>query len=96
MFQSSTLSGDKAEQYAQLLEQARGLMHGDRATVRIQGMDARGRPEGSLVDVLERRTHRLVGRFVRESGVNLVVPDNARYTQDVVVEQTLAFYGEVA
>lgn len=29
MFQSGTLSGDKAEQYAQLLEQARGLMHGE-------------------------------------------------------------------
>jgi ribonuclease R len=65
--------------------QMRGLMHGDRATARIQGEDARGRPEGSLVDVLERRTHRLVGRFARESGVNLVVPDNARYSQDVVV-----------
>jgi L-methionine (R)-S-oxide reductase len=29
MFQSSTLSGDKTQQYAQLLEQARGLMHGE-------------------------------------------------------------------
>ena len=29
MFQSSTLSGDKSDQYAQLLEQARGLMHGE-------------------------------------------------------------------
>ena len=29
MFQSSTLSGDKADQYSQLLEQARGLMHGE-------------------------------------------------------------------
>jgi len=29
MFAVSTLSGSKAEQYAQLLEQARGLMHGD-------------------------------------------------------------------
>jgi L-methionine (R)-S-oxide reductase len=29
MFQSSTLSGDKSQQYAQLLEQARGLMHGE-------------------------------------------------------------------
>ncbi|OHE82235.1 MAG: diguanylate cyclase [Lysobacterales bacterium GWF1_69_6] len=29
MFQSSTLSGTKADQYAQLLEQARGLMHGE-------------------------------------------------------------------
>jgi L-methionine (R)-S-oxide reductase len=29
MFQSSTLSGSKADQYAQLLEQARGLMYGE-------------------------------------------------------------------
>ena len=29
MFQSTSLSGDKAEQYAQLLKQARGLMHGE-------------------------------------------------------------------
>ena len=30
MFQANTLSGDKAQQYDQLLEQARGLMHGER------------------------------------------------------------------
>lgn len=30
MFQANTLSGNKPEQYAQLLEQARGLMHGER------------------------------------------------------------------
>ena len=30
MFQANTLSGDKAQQYNQLLEQARGLMHGER------------------------------------------------------------------
>ncbi len=30
MFQANTLSGDKAQQYEQLLEQARGLMHGER------------------------------------------------------------------
>lgn len=33
MFQSSSLSGTKAEQYAQLLEQARGLMYGERDRV---------------------------------------------------------------
>lgn len=30
MFTATTLSGNKAEQYAQLLEQARALMHGER------------------------------------------------------------------
>ncbi|HWP94423.1 MAG TPA: ribonuclease R [Gammaproteobacteria bacterium] len=65
--------------------QMRALMHGDRAAVRIQGRDARGRPEGSLVDVLERRTHELVGRFHEEHGVCFVRPDNSRYHQDVLV-----------
>src|ERR1700752_4138647 len=32
----------------------RSLMHGDRAAVRVTGSDARGRPIGTLVDVLER------------------------------------------
>ncbi len=30
MFKADTLSGDRSEQYAQLLEQARGLLHGER------------------------------------------------------------------
>ncbi|HZV24073.1 MAG TPA: GAF domain-containing protein, partial [Luteimonas sp.] len=30
MFTTSTLSGSKSEQYAQLLEQARALLHGER------------------------------------------------------------------
>lgn len=65
--------------------QMRSLMHGDRAMVRISGTDQRGRSEGSLVDVLERRNERLVGRYVEERGVAFVIPDNARITQDVMV-----------
>lgn len=33
MFKADTLSGDRSEQYAQLLEQARGLLHGERDRV---------------------------------------------------------------
>ncbi len=65
--------------------QMRRLMHGDRALVRIRGVDARGRREGSLVDVLERNTTQLVGRFLIEGGIGLVTPDNSRVTQDVLV-----------
>lgn len=65
--------------------QMRPLMHNDRAAVRIRGEDRRGRPEGSLVDVLERRTTTLVGRFSMEQGISFVVPDNSRYTQEVLV-----------
>ncbi len=63
----------------------RTLMHGDRALVRVQGEDARGRPEGSLVDVLERNTHELAGRYVEEHGVSFVQPDNSRIAHTVLV-----------
>lgn len=65
--------------------QMRMLMHGDRALVRVQGKDARGRPEGSLVDVLERNTTELAGRYVEEHGVSFVQPDNARIAHTVLV-----------
>jgi ribonuclease R len=40
----------------------REVLHGDRVMVRIAGMDRRGRPEGKLVEVLERANTRIVGR----------------------------------
>ncbi len=58
--------------------QMRELLHGDRAVVRVQGTDSRGRSEGSIVDVLERNTHELAGRYVEERGVSYLVPDNSR------------------
>lgn len=65
--------------------QMRSLLHGDRALVRITGRDHRGRREGSLVDVLERRNTRVVGRYVEERGIGLVMPDNARISQDILI-----------
>lgn len=65
--------------------QMRALIHGDRVMVRVQGLDARGRPEGSLVDVLERNTHELAGRFVEEHGICFLIPDNPRIPHRVLV-----------
>jgi ribonuclease R len=55
--------------------------------VRITGKDRRGRLEGDVVEVLQRNTHRVVGRFHRESGVSFVVPDNKRITHDIAVPE---------
>ncbi len=65
--------------------QMRQVMHGDRIAVRVTGVDARGRKEGSLVEVLERRTREVAGRFWFESGVGFVEPDNRRISHRVVV-----------
>ncbi len=63
----------------------RELMHGDRVAVRVSGQDRRGRPEGSLVEVLARNTTTVVGRYVRERRVGFVVPEDPRITHKIAV-----------
>ena len=63
----------------------RMLFHGDRVAARVTGHDERGRAEGAIVEVLERRTRQLAGRFSLEGGVGFVQPDNRRISQRIVV-----------
>ncbi len=63
----------------------RSVFHGDRVMARVSGIDRRGRREGSVVEVLERNTHRVVGRYLVEGGVGFVAPDNKRLVQDILV-----------
>src|SRR6185503_6058352 len=63
----------------------RQLMHGDRASVRIAGQDPRGRPAGTIVEVLERSNRRIVGRLHREHGVLFLVPEDRRITLDILI-----------
>ncbi|HET7672024.1 MAG TPA: ribonuclease R, partial [Burkholderiales bacterium] len=63
----------------------RKLMHGDRAAVRVDGQDHRGRPLGTIVDVLERSKRRIVGRLHDERGVLVLVPEDRRIAHDILV-----------
>ena len=65
--------------------QMRGIMHGDRIVGRVVGVDARGRAEGALVEVLERALRQVVGRYAFEAGAGLVVPDDARVRHDILI-----------
>ena len=64
----------------------RQLFDGDCAVVRESGTDHRGRKEGQLVEVLERNTSQLVGRFYVESGAAFVVPENQRLSREIIVQ----------
>lgn len=78
--------------------QMRALLHGDRAVVRVKGVDRRGRKEGALVEILERNTEQIVGRLTIEGGVNFVVPDNKRISQDILIADSRlggAKHGEI-
>jgi ribonuclease R len=61
------------------------VLHGDRVMVRRTGVDRRGRPEGKIVEILERRNTRVVGRFHNEHGALFVVPEDRRIAQDILV-----------
>ena len=63
--------------------QMRAVFHDDRVVARVTGIDRRGRREGTIVEVLERNTHSVVGRIYFESGISFVVPDHKRLTQDI-------------
>lgn len=66
-------------------KQMRGVLHGDRAVVRVIQTRRDGRKEGHLVEVLERRNVEIVGRYHEEKGFAYVVPDNKRIHQDIFI-----------
>ena len=61
------------------------VLHGDVVMVRQSGVDRRGRPEAKVVEVLERANHKVVGRLYEEHGIQFVVAENRRITQDILV-----------
>ena len=65
------------------------VLHGDRALVRVTGIDRKGRPEGSIVEVTERANTRVIGRVFVEHGVVVVVPENRRLSHDILVPAEL-------
>ncbi len=70
--------------YLPFVEMKKAL-HGDRATVRVTGADARGRPRGEIVEVIAKADRRIVGRVHARHGVLVVVPEDKRIAQDILV-----------
>jgi len=63
----------------------RKAMHGDRVLGSVTGVDRRGRREGAIVEVLERRINRLIGRFTVDAGISYVVPDDKRIQRNIMI-----------
>ncbi len=65
--------------------QMRSLMNGDRVLVRVVGKDYKGRPEGTVAEVIERVSRSVVGRLHVDGGISYVIPDNPRVHQDLLI-----------
>ncbi len=76
--------GEHADLYLSPREM-RSVMDGDRAVASVTGVDARGRYEGGIVEVLERRHRRVVGHYRRDDTVAWLVPDDRRLGGEILV-----------
>jgi ribonuclease R len=63
----------------------RAVLHKDRVKVRIVRQDRKGRPEGRIVEIVERPEQPIIGRLLHEGGLWLVAPEDKRYGQDVMI-----------
>jgi len=63
----------------------RAVLHKDRVKARIVRFDRKGRPEGRVLEILERSAQPIIGRLLQESGVWLVAPEDKRYGQDILI-----------
>jgi ribonuclease R len=66
-------------------QETHAVMHGDRLRVRVLRFDKRGRPEGRVLEILERKKRPIIGRLLLESGIWLVAPEDRRMGQDILV-----------
>ena len=66
-------------------QEMRSVLHRDRVRVRVLRLDRKGRPEGRVLDILERRKTPIIGRLLHEGGHWLVAPEDSRYGQDILI-----------
>ncbi|HEU4846191.1 MAG TPA: ribonuclease R, partial [Burkholderiaceae bacterium] len=61
------------------------VLHGDRVLAKVVGVDRRGRPEGTIVEVVQRANTHIIGRLLNENGAWIVAPEDQRISQDILV-----------
>jgi ribonuclease R len=66
-------------------QEMRAVLHKDRVRVRIIRYDRKGRPEGRIIEILDRRKVPIIGRLLHENGMWLVAPEDRRYGQDILI-----------
>lgn len=64
-----------------------GALHGDRVQIVIDNERRGGRPEGTVVRILEHANETLVGTYEKGKGYGFVIPDNQRISKDIFIPQ---------
>lgn len=67
-----------------------GALHGDKVQIVIDSERRGGRPEGTVVRILEHANETLVGTYQKGKGYGFVVPDNQKISKDIFIPQGCA------
>ncbi|MCJ8312709.1 MAG: ribonuclease R, partial [Saccharospirillaceae bacterium] len=66
--------------------QMRCVFDGDQVLLRKMGLNFKGKPEGKIVEIIQRNTTEVVGKFFKEHGLFYVSPENKRIAIDVSID----------
>ena len=81
------IDGEKRDAYIPHYEM-KSLLHGDRILAKVmEGSRGKGKLEARVVQVIEGRKEAVVGRYFLEYGIAVVVPDDDRICQDIIIPQ---------
>lgn len=61
-------------------------MHGDRVVARVESIRKKGR-EGSVIRILERKSRKVVGKFMKATHYAYVIPEDERVLQEVYIPE---------
>ena len=61
-------------------------MHGDRVVARVESIRKKGR-EGTVIRILERGYHKVVGKFMRGKNYSYIIPEDERIIQEVFIPE---------
>ena len=88
------LPDEGAQQIYLSAQEMRAVMHRDRVKVRVVRLDRKGRPEGLVLEILERRKTPIIGRLLHEGGAWIVAPEDRRYGRDILIPNKATAHAE--
>ncbi len=66
-------------------QEMRKVFDGDTVLAKVSNVDRKGRREGRIVEILERKNSQIVGRYYEEAGIGVVIAHNKRITQEILI-----------
>jgi len=81
------LAEDGGEDVFLSQREMRMLFHEDRVSVRVTGVDKKGRRHGVVAEVIAHNTHTITGLYTSVTGRAMIIPDHKKIQQDIIVEE---------